>query len=98
MTLSKLRRALLGRPDIKEIQYSGANFSRGYISKYIQRLQGRFPNHKFLGLLPYENWKPSQWTSGDELASLFSLLDIMMRHKCRLMEGIPITLIGLSSM
>jgi hypothetical protein len=40
MTFSKLRHALPGKPDIKEIQYFGANFSRGYISKYIQRLQG----------------------------------------------------------
>jgi hypothetical protein len=75
MTLSKLHRALPGRPDIKEIQYSSANFSRGYISRYIQRLQDRFPNHKFQVLLPYENWKPSNWTSNNELASLFLLLD-----------------------
>jgi hypothetical protein len=58
MTLSKLHYALPERPDIKEIQYSDANFSKEYVSKYIQRLQDRFSDHKFQILLPYENWKP----------------------------------------
>ncbi|GBC27834.2 hypothetical protein GLOIN_2v1793417 [Rhizophagus irregularis DAOM 181602=DAOM 197198] len=30
---------------------------------------------KFQILLPYENWKPGGWTSGNQPASLFSLLD-----------------------
>jgi hypothetical protein len=34
MTLSKLARELPGRSDIKELQYSGARFSRGSIARY----------------------------------------------------------------
>jgi hypothetical protein len=75
MALSKLARPLPGRPDIKELQYSGAHFSRGSIARYGQNLQARFPDKKFQILLPYENWKPGDWTSGDVPASLFSLLD-----------------------
>jgi hypothetical protein len=55
MTLSKLERELLGRPDIKELQYSGAQFSRESIARYSQNLQTRFPDKKFQILLPYEN-------------------------------------------
>ncbi|GET57266.1 poxvirus D5 protein [Rhizophagus irregularis DAOM 181602=DAOM 197198] len=40
-----------------------------------QTLQTRFPDRKFQILLPYENWKPGGWTSGNQPASLFSLLD-----------------------
>jgi hypothetical protein len=75
MTLSKLAREVPGRPDIKELQYSDARFSKGSIARYGQNLQARFPDKKFQILLPYENWKPGDWTSNDELASLFSLLD-----------------------
>jgi hypothetical protein len=75
MTYSRIARALPGRPDIKELQFSGANFSRGAIARLGQRLQTQYPNHKFQVLLPYENWKPGQWTSGNESISLFSLLD-----------------------
>ncbi|UZO18664.1 uncharacterized protein OCT59_009976 [Rhizophagus irregularis] len=67
--------ALPTRPDIKELQYSGARFSRGAIARLGQRLQSQYPTHKFQILLPYENWKPSGWTSGNQPASLFSLLD-----------------------
>ncbi|PKB96114.1 hypothetical protein RhiirA5_435415 [Rhizophagus irregularis] len=45
-------------PDIKELQYSGARFSRGAIARLEQQLQSRYPTHKFQILLPYENWKP----------------------------------------
>ncbi|PKY61641.1 hypothetical protein RhiirA4_431951, partial [Rhizophagus irregularis] len=75
MAYSKIARALPTRPDIKELQYSGARFSRGAIARLGQQLQSRYPTHKFQILLPYENWKPGGWTSGNELASLFSLLD-----------------------
>ncbi|GBC17056.2 hypothetical protein GLOIN_2v1763167 [Rhizophagus irregularis DAOM 181602=DAOM 197198] len=67
--------ALPTRPDIKKLQYSGARFSRGAIARLGQRLQSRYLTHKFQILLPYENWKPSGWTSGNEPVSLFSLLD-----------------------
>ncbi|GBC17353.2 hypothetical protein GLOIN_2v1849173 [Rhizophagus irregularis DAOM 181602=DAOM 197198] len=75
MVYSEIVRALPTRPDIKELQYSGARFSRGAIAKLGQRLQSRYPTHKFQILLPYENWKPGGWTSGNQPASLFSLLD-----------------------
>ncbi|CAB4441334.1 unnamed protein product [Rhizophagus irregularis] len=75
MVYSEIVRALPTRPDIKELQYSGARFSRGSIARLGERLQSRYPTHKFQILLPYENWKPGGWISGNELASLFSLLD-----------------------
>ncbi|UZO22579.1 uncharacterized protein OCT59_014939 [Rhizophagus irregularis] len=50
--------SLLTRPDIKELQYSGARFSRRAIARLEQQLQSRYPTHKFQILLPYENWKP----------------------------------------
>ncbi|GET51869.1 hypothetical protein GLOIN_2v1472929 [Rhizophagus irregularis DAOM 181602=DAOM 197198] len=75
MVYSEIVCALPTRPDIKELQYSGARFSRGAIAKLGQRLQSRYPTHKFQILLPYENWKPGGWTSGNQPASLFSLLD-----------------------
>ncbi|CAB4421994.1 unnamed protein product [Rhizophagus irregularis] len=58
MAYSKIARALPTRPDIKELQYSGARFSRGAIARLGQQLQSRYPTHKFQILLPYENWKP----------------------------------------
>ncbi|GBC53073.2 hypothetical protein GLOIN_2v1763167 [Rhizophagus irregularis DAOM 181602=DAOM 197198] len=73
--LDRIVCALPTRPDIKELQYSGARFSRGAIARLGQRLQSQYPTHKFQILLPYENWKPSGWTSGNQPASLFSLLD-----------------------
>ncbi|GET55694.1 hypothetical protein GLOIN_2v1849173 [Rhizophagus irregularis DAOM 181602=DAOM 197198] len=75
MVYSEIVRALPTRPDIKELQYSGARFSRGAIARLGQRLQSRYLTHKFQILLPYENWKPGGWTSGNQPASLFSLLD-----------------------
>ncbi|CAB4431763.1 unnamed protein product [Rhizophagus irregularis] len=75
MAYSKIACALPTRPDIKELQYSGARFSRGAIARLGQQLQSRYPTHKFQILLPYENWKPGGWTSGNEPISLFSLLD-----------------------
>ncbi|GET61007.1 hypothetical protein RIR_jg10834.t2 [Rhizophagus irregularis DAOM 181602=DAOM 197198] len=75
MVYSEIVCALPTRPDIKELQYSGARFSRGAIARLGQRLQSRYPTHKFQILLPYENWKPGGWTSGNQPASLFSLLD-----------------------
>ncbi|UZN99794.1 uncharacterized protein OCT59_001060 [Rhizophagus irregularis] len=66
MVYSEIVRALPTRPDIKELQYSGARFSRGSIVRLGQRLQSRYSTHKFQILLPYENWKPSGWTSGNE--------------------------------
>lgn len=71
----RVARALPTRPDIKELQFSGAHFSRGAIARLGQRLQTQYPNCKFQILLPYENWKPGQWTSGEEESNLFSLLD-----------------------
>ncbi|CAB4420166.1 unnamed protein product [Rhizophagus irregularis] len=71
----RVAHALPTRPDIKELQFSGAHFSRGAIARLGQRLQTQYPNCKFQILLPYENWKPGQWTSGEEESSLFSLLD-----------------------
>ncbi|GET52855.1 hypothetical protein GLOIN_2v1472929 [Rhizophagus irregularis DAOM 181602=DAOM 197198] len=47
----------------------------GAIARLGQTLQARFPDRKFQILLPYENWKPGGWTSGNQPASLFSLLD-----------------------
>ncbi|CAB4403519.1 unnamed protein product [Rhizophagus irregularis] len=64
MAHSKIARALPTRPDIKELQFSGARFSRGAIARLGQRLQSQYPTHKFQILLPYENWKPGGWTSG----------------------------------
>ncbi|GET58586.1 hypothetical protein GLOIN_2v1763167 [Rhizophagus irregularis DAOM 181602=DAOM 197198] len=75
MVYSEIVRALPIRLDIKELQYSGARFSRGSIVRLGQRLQSRYSTHKFQILLPYENWKPSGWTSENEPVSLFSLLD-----------------------
>ncbi|GBC46770.2 hypothetical protein RIR_jg20855.t1 [Rhizophagus irregularis DAOM 181602=DAOM 197198] len=75
MQYSRIARTLPTRPDIKELQYSGARFSRGAIARLGQTLQTRFPDKKFQILLPYENWKPGGWTSGNQPASLFSLLD-----------------------
>ncbi|CAB4431995.1 unnamed protein product [Rhizophagus irregularis] len=75
MAYSKIARALPTRPDIKELQYSGARFSRGAIARLGQQLQSRYPTHKFQILLSYENWKPGGWISGNEPVSLFSLLD-----------------------
>ncbi|EXX65038.1 hypothetical protein RirG_137160 [Rhizophagus irregularis DAOM 197198w] len=60
MAYSKIARALPTRPDIKELQYSGARFSRGAIAKLGQRLQSQYPIHKFQILLLYENWKPGR--------------------------------------
>ncbi|CAB4411649.1 unnamed protein product [Rhizophagus irregularis] len=65
--LFKIARALPTRPDIKELQYSGARFSRGAIARLGQQLQSQYPTHKFQILLPYENWKPGGWTSGTNL-------------------------------
>ncbi|GET60451.1 hypothetical protein RIR_jg42613.t1 [Rhizophagus irregularis DAOM 181602=DAOM 197198] len=78
------------RFDIKELQYSGARFSRGAIARLGQTLQTRFPDRKFQILLPYENWKPGGWTSGNQPASLFSLLDIMMKHNYRMTQTLII--------
>ncbi|GBC44426.2 poxvirus D5 protein [Rhizophagus irregularis DAOM 181602=DAOM 197198] len=47
----------------------------GAIARLGQTLQARFPDRKFQILLPYENWKPGGWTSRNQPASLFSLLD-----------------------
>ena len=41
MAYSKIARALPTRPDIKELQYSGARFSRGAIARLGQQLQSR---------------------------------------------------------
>ncbi|CAB4405759.1 unnamed protein product [Rhizophagus irregularis] len=71
----RVARTLPTRPDIKELQFSGAHFSQGAIARLGQRLQTQYPNCKFQILLPYENWKPGQWTSGEEESSLFLLLD-----------------------
>ncbi|GBC21591.2 hypothetical protein GLOIN_2v1763167 [Rhizophagus irregularis DAOM 181602=DAOM 197198] len=75
MQYSRIARTLPTRPDIKELQYSGARFSRGAITRLGQTLQARFPDRKFQILLPYENWKPGGWTSENQPTSLFSLLD-----------------------
>lgn len=75
MPLTRNICALPNRPDIQELRYSGANFARGAIARLGQTLQTRFPNKKFQILLPYENWKPGNWTMGDEEVNLFSLLD-----------------------
>ncbi|GET58582.1 hypothetical protein GLOIN_2v1793417 [Rhizophagus irregularis DAOM 181602=DAOM 197198] len=75
MQYSRIARTLPTRPDIKELQYSSARFSRGAIARLGQTLQARFPDRKFQILLPYENWKLGGWTSGNQPASLFSLLD-----------------------
>ncbi|UZO27518.1 uncharacterized protein OCT59_019711 [Rhizophagus irregularis] len=58
MAYLKIARALPTRSDIKELQYSGARFSRGAIARLGQQLQSRYPTHKFQILLLYENWKP----------------------------------------
>ncbi|UZO17235.1 uncharacterized protein OCT59_008596 [Rhizophagus irregularis] len=42
MAYSKIARALPTRPDIKELQYSGARFSRGAIARLGQQLQSRY--------------------------------------------------------
>ncbi|GBC15360.2 hypothetical protein GLOIN_2v1875323 [Rhizophagus irregularis DAOM 181602=DAOM 197198] len=44
--LDRIVRALPTRPDIKELQYSGARFSRGAIAKLGQRLQSRYPSRR----------------------------------------------------
>jgi hypothetical protein len=58
MAYTRIPRKLPGRPNIKELQYSDARFSRGAIARLGQKLQTRFPDQKFQILLPYENWKP----------------------------------------
>ncbi|PKY34177.1 hypothetical protein RhiirB3_453641 [Rhizophagus irregularis] len=78
MAYSKIARALPTRPDIKELQYSGARFSRGAIAKLGQRLQSRYPTHKFQILLLYENWKPVQ-LSDDADPDYFERFIIYMR-------------------
>ncbi|UZO18651.1 uncharacterized protein OCT59_009963 [Rhizophagus irregularis] len=75
MAYSKIARALPTRPDIKELQYSGARFSRGAIARLGQQLQSRYPTHKFQILLPTKTGNPVDRTSGNQPASLFSLLD-----------------------
>ncbi|PKB91824.1 hypothetical protein RhiirA5_447378 [Rhizophagus irregularis] len=45
----------------KELQYSGARFSRGAIARLKQRFQSQYLTHKFQILLPYENWKPDHY-------------------------------------
>ncbi|GBC42744.2 hypothetical protein GLOIN_2v1793417 [Rhizophagus irregularis DAOM 181602=DAOM 197198] len=47
MTHSKITRALPTRPDIKELQFSGARFSRGAIARLGQRLQSQYPNYHY---------------------------------------------------
>ncbi|UZO03762.1 uncharacterized protein OCT59_024165 [Rhizophagus irregularis] len=58
MVYSEIVRALPTRPDIKELQYSGARFSRGAIARLGQRLQSRYPTHKFQILLPMKTGNP----------------------------------------
>ncbi|PKY58298.1 hypothetical protein RhiirA4_480095 [Rhizophagus irregularis] len=76
----RVARALPTRPDIKELQFSGAHFSRGAIARLGQRLQTQYPNCKFQILLPYENWKPGQWTSGGCNGELNDCLYECLKH------------------
>src|ERR1043165_5488430 len=60
---------------ITEFSYSGRRYSRRKIAEIEGEIKARFPNKKFLVLLPYETWKPGNWTYSDEAAWLFSLSD-----------------------
>src|SRR5581483_9834983 len=60
---------------ITEFSYSGRRYSRRKIAKIEGEIKARFPNKKFQVLLPYETWKPGNWTYSDEAAWLFSLSD-----------------------
>ncbi|CAB4403590.1 unnamed protein product [Rhizophagus irregularis] len=43
----RVARTLPTRPDIKELQFSGAHFSRGAIARLGQRLQTQYPNYHY---------------------------------------------------
>ena len=60
---------------ITEFRYSGRRYSRRKIAEIEGEIKARFPNKKFQVLLPYETWKPGNWTYSDEAAWLFSLSD-----------------------
>ncbi|GBC10491.1 hypothetical protein RclHR1_09680001 [Rhizophagus clarus] len=41
----------------------------------IKKLKAQYSGKQFQILLPYENWKSGRWTTNEEDANLFSLLD-----------------------
>ena len=51
-------RRLPTRHNIKEIKFTGRQFSRERIAYEIERIRERIPNKQFQVLLPYETWKP----------------------------------------
>ncbi|GBB92564.1 hypothetical protein RclHR1_20240002 [Rhizophagus clarus] len=73
--LSRIVCHLPKRPDIIEVKYSGRQFSRERIANLDQKLKAQYPGKQFQILLPYKNWKPGCWTTNEEDANLFSLLD-----------------------
>jgi hypothetical protein len=68
-------RRLPTRYNIKEIKFTGRQFSRERIAYEVERLRERIPNKRLQVLLPYEFWKPGVWFGDGEDISLFSLLD-----------------------
>ena len=68
-------RRLPTRRGITEFSYSDYRYSRRKIAQIERDIKARFPGKKFQILLPYENWKPGNWTGNNENAWMFSLLD-----------------------
>ena len=91
MTHSKIARALPTRPDIKELQFSGARFSRGAIARLGQRLQSQYPNCKFQILLPMKTGNPVDGHQEINQPASSHSWTTMMKHNYRMMQ-IPIIL------
>lgn len=68
-------RRLPTRNHIVEISCSGGRYSRRRIAQIERAIKAQYPGKKFSILVPYENWKPGKWTSNNEDAWIFSLLD-----------------------
>ena len=68
-------RELPFRPGIYEANFTGKNFTRDNINKITNQLINRYPQKRFQVLLPYESWKPGNWTSVGQPISLFTLTD-----------------------
>ena len=75
MPISRTIRELPTRPGIYEARISGANFTRDKINQITNSMMNRYSQKRFQVLLPYESWKPGNWTSTGMPISLFTLSD-----------------------
>jgi len=75
MPINRSIRELPMRPGILEARISGKNFTRDKINEIVNKMMNRYSQKRFQVILPYESWKPGNWTSTGMSVSLFTLFD-----------------------